>query len=203
MNLGSFIKKQRKLKKILFLGSGAVGKTTLLNVLKSDTLLSESTANKEYQRTLFFTFETIEAASLANLSDTEGKFQLYDLAGQLDLPIHATRDIAETVLGSVDLIVFIFSTDSLQSLFDIEQWLKIIDEFNLRANRDLSSASFILVKNKADMESTIDETMIKSILDYDKRFLKYFQVSCLTGQNLKEFKKWLVDYCFIGECEDD
>ncbi|MHA2167004.1 MAG: GTPase domain-containing protein [Candidatus Hodarchaeales archaeon] len=202
MNLSSFIKKRRKLKKILFLGSGAVGKTTLLNVLKSDTLLSESTANKEYQRTLFFTFETIEAANLANL-DTDGKFQLYDLAGQLDLPIHATRDIAETVLGSVDLIVFIFSTDSLQSLFDIEQWLKIIDEFNLRANRDLSSASFILVKNKADMESSINEAIIESILDYDKRFLKYFQVSCLTGQNLKEFKKWLVDYCFIGECEDD
>ena len=202
MNLSSFIKKRRKLKKILFLGSGAVGKTTLLNVLKSDTLLSESTANKEYQRTLFFTFETIEAANLANL-DTEGKFQLYDLAGQLDLPIHATRDIAETVLGSVDLIVFIFSTDSLQSLFDIEQWLKIIDEFNLRANRDLSSSSFILVKNKADMESSINEAIIKSILDYDKRFLKYFQVSCLTGQNLKEFKEWLVDYCFIGECEDD
>ena len=202
MNLSSFIKKRRKLKKILFLGSGAVGKTTLLNVLKSDTLLSESTANKEYQRTLFFTFETIEAANLANL-DTDGKFQLYDLAGQLDLPIHATRDIAETVLGSVDLIVFIFSTDSLQSLFDIEQWLKIIDEFNLRANRDLSSSSFILVKNKADMESSINEAIIKSILDYDKRFLKYFQVSCLTGQNLKEFKEWLVDYCFIGECEDD
>jgi small GTP-binding protein len=201
MSLSSFIKKRRKLKKILFLGSGAVGKTTLLNVLKSDTLISESTANKEYQRTLFFTFETIEAANLSNL-DTDGKFQLYDLAGQLDLPIHATRDIAETVFGSVDLIVFIFSSDSLQSLFDIEQWLKIIDEFNLRANRKLESSSFILVKNKADTESTIDEMIIHSILNHDERFLKYFQLSCLSGQGLTEFKEFLVDYCFIGECEE-
>ncbi|MHA2030771.1 MAG: Rab family GTPase [Candidatus Kariarchaeaceae archaeon] len=201
MNLSSFIKKRRKLKKILFLGSGAVGKTTLLNVLKNDTLLSEETANKEYQRTLFFTFETIEAANLTNL-DTDGKFQLYDLAGQLDLPIHATRDIAETVLGSVDLIAFIFAADSLQSLFDIEQWLKIIDEFNLRAQRDLSSTSFVLIKNKSDIHSYIDEMIIQSIPNHDKRFLKYFQVSCLTGQGLKEFKKWLVDCCFIGDCED-
>jgi small GTP-binding protein len=201
MNLSSFIKNRRKLKKILFLGSGAVGKTTLLKVLKSDTLISEDSANKEYQRTLFFTFETIEAAKLSDL-DTEGKFQLYDLAGQLNLPIHATRDIAETVLGSADLIAFIFSTDSLQSLFDIQGWLKIIDEFNLRANRNLSASSFILIKNKSDLDSYIDEMIIQSILSYDKRFLKYFQVSCLTGQGLKEFKKWLVDCCFIGDCED-
>ena len=60
-----------------------------------------------------------------------------------------------------------------------------------------------MLEIQSEIEHPEMETIIKSILDYDKRFLKYFQVSCLTGQNLKEFKEWLVDYCFIGECEDD
>ena len=134
--------------------------------------------------------------------DTEGTFQLYDLAGQLDLPIHATRDITETVLGSADLIIFMFSNDSVQSLFDIEQWLTIIDSF-FKGRKSEIFPEFILVNNKADLPSSVDPNLINGILEHDKRFLKYFKISCLSGMGIRELKKWLVDYCFIGECEDD
>jgi hypothetical protein len=39
-------------------------------------------------------------------------------------------------------------------------------------------------------------------MNNDYRFLKFFQISCLTGQGLQEFKTWLAEYCFIGECKD-
>ena len=200
MSLADYIKRKRKLKKILLIGSGAVGKTSLVKVLSEDKTLEElEDKDRQYKRTLFFTFETVKAANVANF-DTEGVFQLYDLAGQLDLPIHATKDIAATVLGSVDLFVFMYSGDSVQTLFDIEEWLKIIDNY-YDEKGFVNQPEFVLVKNKADLDSSIDPYIIDSIIKRDSRFVNKFNISCLTGSGLVEFKQWLVDYCFIGDCE--
>ena len=61
------LKKKRRIRKILVAGSGAVGKTSLVRVLKERKTLNEILEEGlEYHRTLFIDLEVVSASSLVN-----------------------------------------------------------------------------------------------------------------------------------------
>ncbi|MHA2332838.1 MAG: GTPase domain-containing protein [Candidatus Hodarchaeales archaeon] len=194
MNLRDYLKAKRSMRKILLLGSETVGKTSLIKVLKEDKSLDRmEKKDLEYKRTSFFELETITASGLIK-SDNDGTFQIWDLAGQFDLPIHPLRDISSSVLGSIDLVILMFSSDNPQTLLDLAQWINIIDEFH---KGDLKEdASFILINNQFNLSSETNYGMIEQVMNNEPRIVHLFEISCLTGKGLKELKEWLVSHFF-------
>ncbi|MHA1214538.1 MAG: GTPase domain-containing protein [Candidatus Hodarchaeales archaeon] len=127
MALSQYLKRFRSLRKILIVGSGAVGKTSLLKVLKNGKVLKDlSDSELHYHRTPFLELDTISASGLIQ-SDIEGIFQIYDVAGQFDQPVHPLRELSKTILGSVDLIVLVIANNNVQSLLDLAQWINIMN----------------------------------------------------------------------------
>jgi small GTP-binding protein len=188
-SLINYIKQKRKIRKILIAGSGATGKTSLVKVLKTGTSLSNMEANLEYHRTLYLQLEKIFAGK------NGGIFQLYDVAGQLDLPIHAFRDTAKLTFGNVDIVILVFANDNIQSLLDIERWLSLVDEYYKTENAT-KKPPFVLINNKTDLEAAADNSLISSIVDQQNDIIKYFELSCLTGKGVYEFKTWIAEYFF-------
>ncbi len=189
MDYLEYVKSFKKIRKILILGSGAVGKTSLTKVLKSKLPLKDMNGDCNYNRTLFVEIDQFKT------EDKNGTFQVVDLAGQLELPIHATRDTPKLAFSAVDLICFVFAKDNAQSLLDLNQWVNIANNYYNETN--LKIPPFIVIKNKMDQESNIDD----SLLDILKPRLKgYFEISCFDGKGVNELKKWFSE--FFNECNN-
>lgn len=188
------LKKHHNLRKILLVGSGAVGKTSLVKVLKGTQGLSTMNGCvQEYHRTPFVELDSFPVSSMTN-RDISGVFQVVDVSGQLDSQIHPLRDIAKVALGAVDVILLLFSTDNVQSLLDLARWIDIIKPFYASSKYELPL--MILVKNKIDLNETIDETLIDTLMKYDDDVSRYFEVSCMTGAGFDDLCDWLVTSCF-------
>lgn len=120
-----------------------------------------------------------------------GVFQFFDVAGQLDLPIHAIRDTPRAVFGKADLVMLVFSNNNIKSLLDIQNWLSLIRNYYEKSNEPFPS--FIVVNNKMDLDGTIDSELIQKIKEQD--FVQnYFEISCLTGSGVNDLKYWLEDF---------
>jgi GTPase SAR1 family protein len=195
MVLSSYLKTVHKVRKILILGSGAVGKTSLVKVLKNGKMLQElQSHNLNYHRTPFLELDTLSARGLVK-DDIEGTFQVYDVAGQFDQPFHPLKDLTHTVLSNVDLIVLVFSLNNVQSLLDLAQWIRLV---NMAAVTGLSEnpAKYILVSNKIDLERAVDKIVIENILENEPRIVKYFEISCMSGIGVNKLKEWLIQNYF-------
>ncbi len=188
--------------KILVAGSGAVGKTTLLQVLKDNKPLEITPLSQEYHRTPFLNIETISVERIGG-TGSKGIFLMVDVAGQLDLPIHALRDFSNLALGSVELVMLMFSADNLQSLLDLRDWVSIVKTQH-NGKRPLQ---FVLIMNKCDLESSIDRGLVEQFMVSEPLTAAYFEVSCMDGQGLDELQQWLVETTTqganLGEYDDD
>ena len=195
MVLSNYLKDVHEVRKILILGSGAVGKTSLVKVLKNDKVLQEfKNQDLEYHRTPFLESDTVSARGLVK-EDIRGAFQVYDVAGQFDQPFHPLKDLTYTVLSNVDLIILVFSLDNIQSLLDLAQWIKLVNQAAITGLNE-NPARFILVSNKIDLERTVDDLIIQNILQNEPRIIKYFEVSCMSGFGVDNLKDWLIQNYF-------
>ncbi|MBN1330141.1 MAG: GTPase domain-containing protein [Candidatus Heimdallarchaeota archaeon] len=178
-----YIKLAKKIRKILILGSGAVGKTSLTKVLKNEIPLKDTGGCCDYHRTLFVEIEQFKT------ENDDGTFQLFDLAGQLDLPFHATRDTARFTFSAADLICFVLASDNTQSLIDLNEWVTITKNYYNKAKKE--TPPFILIKNKVDLENNIDDSLLECIMP---NFKAYFEISCYDGKGISELKKWFNEF---------
>jgi len=189
------IKRVHRIRKILVAGSGAVGKTSLVRVLKESKSLGElSDEDLEYHRTLFLDLEVIDAANLSQ-DDVVGKLQVVDIAGQLDLPIHAVRDAQKVALNSLDAVVLIFAQDNLQSLLDLNDWLELLDTY-YDEYPEVQKPEYILIRNKADLIGSFDSGLVEILRESKPHSMEYFETSCLTGKGLDELRTWFYERFF-------
>ncbi len=175
--------------KILVAGSGAVGKTTLLRVLKDNKPLEMTTITNEYHRTPFLNIETVGVERIGG-TGSRGIFLMVDVAGQLDLPIHVLRDFSTLALGSVEIVLLMFAADNLQSLLDLRDWVSIIKT----QHNGRTPLQFVLIMNKSDLSMNMDAGLVKQFLESEPMTTAYFEVSCMNGQGIGEFKSWLVKH---------
>ncbi len=174
--------------KILVAGSGAVGKTSLLQVLKDNKPLEIANISQEYHRTPFLNLETISVERIGG-TGSKGIFLMVDVAGQLDLPIHALRDFSNIALGSVEIVMLIFAADDLQSILDLKDWVSII-KTQRRNDRPLR---FVLIKNKCDLDNCIDKSLVDQFVESEPLTVAYFEISCMNGVGLDELQRWLAE----------
>ena len=172
--------------KILIAGSGAVGKTTLLQVLKNNELLGSPNISQEYHRTPFLNLETISVERIGG-TGSKGIFLMVDIAGQLDLPIHALRDFPKVSLGSVELVMLIFSADNLQSLLDLKDWISLVKV----QHKGAQQLSFVLIMNKCDLDRSMDTGLVQQLMASEPQIESYFEISCRDGQGVKKLQSWL------------
>jgi small GTP-binding protein len=179
---------ESRVRKILVAGSGAVGKTTLLQVLKDNKPLEITDISQEYHRTPFLNLETVSIERIGG-TGSKGIFLMVDVAGQLDLPIHALRDFSNIALGSVELVILIFSSDNLQSMLDLKDWVSIVKT----QHRGDPPLRFVLIKNKCDLDNCIDPSMVEQFMESEPLTVAYFEISCKDGAGLEELQQWLVE----------
>lgn len=195
MALCDYLKRTRRLRKILILGSGTVGKSSLLKVLKENKSLSEMDPSyRKYKRTPFLELDTIDVSRMKN--NTNGVFQLYDVAGQLDMPIHAIRDFANTILNNTDLVILMFASDNPQSLYDLNKWIRLVEKYYKKFSR-IKKPYYLLLRNKIDLNGSLDPILSLKFRDKDKRIIEYFEISCLTYEGISKLKEWLINYLFL------
>jgi small GTP-binding protein len=176
--------------KILVAGSGAVGKTTLVKVLKNGLSLERQGSDHEYHRTPFLELETIRAQELG-CGDSSVVLLMVDVAGQLDSPIHAIRDLSKLTITNVNLVLLLCAADNLQSLLDLKEWVSLVKTQNL--NQSGKYPRFVIVVNKNDLEINVDLSLVKKIIESEPLIVDHFEISCKTGRGLKEFSAWLVE----------
>ena len=184
------IEQRTQITKALVAGSGAVGKTTLVRVLKDGQSLSQSNHTQEYHRTPFIELETVKVERVGG-TGSSGIYLLVDVAGQLDLPIHALRDFSKLALGSVELVFLVFSANNLQSLLDLKDWVSLIKtQYTEVPGKTLK---FVLIQNKCDLGSCIDTGLVSKFMESEPMVAMYFEVSCMSGEGIPELQSWLVE----------
>jgi GTPase SAR1 family protein len=176
--------------KILVAGSGAVGKTTLVKVLKDGLSLEGQGVVHEYHRTPFLELETIRAQELG-CGESNVVLLMVDVAGQLSSPIHAIRDLSMIAIKNVRLVLLLCAADNLQSLLDLKDWVSLVKTQTLKQSD--TSPRFVIVINKNDLEMNIDLDLVERIVDSEPLIINQFGISCKTGQGMKEFSEWLVN----------
>jgi len=175
--------------KILVAGSGAVGKTTLVKVMKEGKSLESLNSPLEYSRTPFIEIETIGVESIGG-TGSKGTFLLVDVAGQLDLPLHALRDLSRLALGGVELVILVFSAENLQSLLYLKNWISTIKtQYQERPGKSLQ---FLLLMNKCDLDRCVDHHLVAGLMEAEPLIAGYLELSCKTGEGIKELQSWLV-----------
>lgn len=194
-----YIKEVNGVRKILLAGAGGVGKTSLVKVLSEGMSLTELEHlgnDLSYHRTLYLNLITVHASKLVEDNEKGGKFVFFDVAGQLNQPLHAITDTTKSTMGAVDLIMLVFDGNNMQSLMELGDWIETIK--NSYENTD-EIPNFVVVKNKLELPSNIDPMLIETFVNSELKIIGYFEISSLMGQGLEEFQGWLVDYYFGEE----
>lgn len=183
------IRQSSHVTKALVAGSGAVGKTTLVRVLKEGQSLDESNLTQEYHRTPFLELDTIKVERVGG-TGSSGIYLLVDVAGQLDSPVHALRDLSKITLGNVELVFLIFSADNLQSLLDLKDWVSLIKtQYKEVRGKTLK---YVLIMNKCDLGNSFDSELVSSFMASEPMITRYFELSCKSGEGITELQSWLV-----------
>ena len=176
----SRLKKNKQLVRMTVVGDGAVGKTTLVQVLIRKTnhrtkssLSNEAIESKKITRTPFMEIETWNYGDLV--------FQCYDLAGQRVEGIHSLDILKHQVLKAIDIYIFVFSVDMYESFENLNNWLELMD---FDKNTKNESIGFILVGNKIDLERNVSKELIQTVVGNDKYFQAYVETCSLDGTGI-------------------
>lgn len=176
------LKKTKKVVRITIVGDGAVGKTTLVQVMLQKTnhrteksLSRESIKEKTITRTPFMEIETWTYRDLI--------FQCYDLAGQRIEGSHPLDILKHQVLQSIDIFIFVFSVDRYESFENLNNWMQLMDLDQKSKN---GKTGFILIGNKIDLERNVSDGLIQSIVGKGKNkyFQSYIETCSLDGRGI-------------------
>jgi small GTP-binding protein len=167
--------------KIVVVGNAAVGKTSLIKRYTTDTF------EKDYISTLGMQFSKFD-------EEVEGEkveLLLWDLAGQESFNTLRDRFYAGS---SGAIIVFSLAPDKIETYNQVNKWYSDVKEA-------CGNIPIILFGNKADL---VDQEALVNSPDYatsdvhverfaqDRKIVRYFKTSALSGQNVKEAFQALV-----------
>jgi len=159
--------------KIIVVGEGGVGKTTLINRFATNKF-SEDT--KITIGASFYAFEND-----VNGSDTPVKLQVWDFGGEKRF-----RFILPSYCQGAHGVIFAFDLTRATTLWNLNEWFDLIRQ-NTK-NRPI----FILIGTKADQiegngSESIGEEHIKEFREtHNLSSNIFFKTSSLTGQNVKD-----------------
>ncbi|MFX0091428.1 MAG: GTPase domain-containing protein [Candidatus Hodarchaeota archaeon] len=172
------LKFDNRIIRIVIVGDGAVGKTTLVwAILQKLQAASGKKVKKlgEIKRTPFMEIETWQQEGLL--------IQCYDLAGQKRPGVHPLDLLANQVLAYVDIIIFVFALNEYESFENLNTWK---EDIYTAVSLDEAPPIKILVGNKADLEHNISNDLIQSTVGENKPFLNYTETTAVKGDGIED-----------------
>jgi small GTP-binding protein len=162
--------------KIVVIGEGAVGKTSLIR------RFTQGSFNKEYIKTLGAQFSRYE--KVIPEKNIRTRLFFWDIAGQKEFSF-----MRPTFYNGAKAAIIVYDLSRDETLNTIEEWYNDITTY-------CGKIPAICFGNKCDIieESgkPYDETNVKKILDkYD--FLGYYQTSAKTGQKVQDAFNKIID----------
>ncbi len=211
------LKKQKRILKLILMGSGAVGKTSFLTVISTGKNL-KSLADEgvlmpqEYQKTSISEGIIPKRTDLRDEDEENIIVTVYDLPGQkLNSVGHPLNILGDVILSNVDVIIFMFSVDNPPSFLSLNRWYEAYRE-KTPSFREKSESfpRLVLVMNKKDLVTNDEGKYRKTFEELDENALEivnregapfdaYFKISCYTGEGITE----LIDYIILALKERD
>jgi small GTP-binding protein len=161
--------------KLLLLGNGSVGKTSLINrYLK-----------KVYNPVYLTTIGIDKSVKFLLINNKQIQLSIWDTAGQEQF-----RTITKSFYNKTDGVILCFDLTEKDSLNSINYW---IEQLNSKIN--LEDIGIVLVGTKLDLlefEANLKEIKSEAEKVADSYKIKYFNTSSLTGENVKEVFDYLI-----------
>ncbi|NHJ48294.1 MAG: hypothetical protein FK733_10960 [Asgard group archaeon] len=174
-----YLKITKDLFKICLVGDGGVGKSTFIHFLSTGNLIQDDSI----QRTPYL---NIDGCVLGGHN-----LQLYDLAGQRRKDAHPLDHMQNVVLRGVDVLLFFFSLENLQSFINIKNWY---DELKLFYKEWGNSQPIMyLIGNKLDLPRKVESFNGEELVERLEDFKEYYEISMVNGKNVEIFLKHLTD----------
>lgn len=190
------VRKPGRVRKIVIVGSGAVGKTTLVAALRGELQeLSKIQDWAQYRRTLFLDLQTLRVPGDGPQSPLV-VLQFVDMSGQLDSPIHPLRDAVPLAVGQADVVMLVFASNNTQSLIDLRHWISILETQRSQLQQS-SRPTYVLVRTKTDLPFEADPRLVDA-LRQGAGISYYFETSCVTMDGIDELRRWL---CSLSDPE--
>lgn len=169
------LKNAQRLIRMTIVGDGAVGKTTLVQVLlqKTTEYNHNHSGHKvvEEKKIIRTPFMEIESWTYKDIV-----FQCYDLAGQRIPGMHPLDLLKTQVLSYIDIYIFVFSLDRYKSFENLNNWLRLM---NLEQRFKHNNVRFILVGNKVDLERNVSKELVHTLVGEDRFFHAYVETSSI------------------------
>ena len=151
-----------KIYKIVVLGDGGVGKTSLVNTIVEKQINVSLTPGL-----------SVETKVLDLGEEGRAKFVFWDMGGQPQF-----RFFQEDFIGKAHVALLVFDVSRYSSLLKLEaEWIPMLEKQNL-----LGKSTLILVGNKIDLHPSFDPEETRELAQ--KYSMKTFFVSAVTGQNV-------------------
>ena len=151
--------------KILTIGDGGVGKTSILRRYVENKFL------KHHLSTIGIDF----LSKTLKIKDKEIKLKIWDTAGQ-----ERYRQITSHIYKDADGIILVFDVTSEESFNQITDWMD-----QIKNNVSKEEINLILIGNKCDLADRMVEKERGEKMA-EKLKIKYFETSALTGQGINE-----------------
>ena len=163
--------------KLVILGDSGVGKTSLVKYEINNSFINSNNSTIVFEHS-FKNF---------NISEKIVRLQIWDTCGQ-EIYHSSIKNFYKSAL----CIIVVFSLESLDSFYNVNEWVKEIKENNSE------DSIIVLIGNKSDLSKPriIPKELIE---DYRKKneIENYYETSAKTGENVHEIFKNLVKQLFI------
>jgi len=162
--------------KVVVVGDGGVGKTTLIYKLMGNEKLVTMTPGI-----------SIENIQLRLSADKIADVVFWDLGGQPQF-----RFFQKDFFECANIVFLVFDLNRYSSFKKLEsEWIPLINETKIT-----DTATLILIGNKIDLGQTInDEEITKFAERYNMRF---FKISAKDGTNIKDLMNYVS--CIVQSC---
>lgn len=178
-------------RKIIIMGEGGVGKTSLISQYVSGKFTNRS------EMTIDCDFFSKKIHLTTEYMEVDGILSLWDLSGQTQF-----RAIIEDNMKGAHAVIFMYDMSRLITLIKLKEWIEKLKSGKIPID---GTIPIILVGTKKDLfdpnEEENGQFKQDEYIEEIKKECKigaYFETSSLKGENIEEPFDFLIDH-FIGE----
>jgi len=158
--------------KVLFVGDGGVGKTSLIRRFLRDMLADKMTVGVDF--------------TILKVGDDKVAF-VWDIGGE-----ERFEFFTESLMKGAKLVILVYDVSIPKTLFNLKKWAEKVHEANS------TRIPAIVVGNKIDLGKNIGDDVVNEIIkELPLNVLEYIETSAVTGENIDKLFNAIKKYLAI------